>query len=70
MPFSIESTLGELFDNEAAHQILKHHVPDISDHLQSSGIWDMSLKTVAHQSDGVISDDMLTTIGALLTAID
>ncbi|MQR00715.1 hypothetical protein [Glaciimonas soli] len=36
MPYSIDSKLGELLDNEATKAILEKYMPDINEHPQLS----------------------------------
>ncbi len=69
MNYSIASTLGELLDNEQTQNILEQHIPGISTHPQISMGRGYPFTTVVQYSGGLITDEMLATVDAALTAL-
>jgi hypothetical protein len=66
---SINSTLGDLLDNDTSKAILEKHLPGISTHPQISMGRGFPLKTVASFSGGLISNEALDKIEADLKAL-
>ncbi|HEV2608936.1 hypothetical protein [Noviherbaspirillum sp.] len=66
---SINSTLGDLLDNEASKAILEKHLPGISTHPQISMGRGFPLKTVAGFSGGLITNDALEKVDADLKTL-
>jgi hypothetical protein len=69
MPFSIQTSLGELLDNEQTKAILEKHMPGISDHPQIAMGRGFPLAVVANFSGGMITQEMLTAVDADLAAL-
>lgn len=69
MSLSINSTLGDLLDNEASKSILEKHLPGVSTHPQIGMGRGFPLKTVAGFSGGLISNEALEKIEADLKAL-
>lgn len=69
MSYSIESTVRDLLENDAAKAVVEQHLPGISDHPQIDMARGMSLSTVAKYTDGLISQDALEKIDADLKAL-
>ena len=71
MAFSTDSSIGDLFDDEAAKAVLIKHMPGISDHPQigMAKAMGLSLKAVAGFSGGKITDEMLDAAGQELATL-
>ncbi|QDZ26826.1 hypothetical protein [Noviherbaspirillum sp. UKPF54] len=69
MSLSINSTLGDLLDNEAAKAILEKYLPGVSTHPQIGMGRGFPLKTVASFSGGLISNEALEKIETDLAAL-
>jgi hypothetical protein len=67
--FSIQSTLGELLDNEATLAILEKHLPGIAGHPQIGMGRGFGLAMVAQFSGGMITPEALEKIEADLQAL-
>ena len=59
MAFSIQSSLGDLLDNEQTKAVLEQHMPGIADHPQIAMGRGFPLAVVANFSGGLITQDML-----------
>ncbi len=59
MALTIQSSLGELLDDEQARAILEKHIPGISNHPQIAMGRGFPLGMVANFSGGLITDDMV-----------
>ncbi len=70
MPFSGESTLGDILDNEAAKAILDKHVPELSSNPQIAMGRPMTLKAVAGFAQAGISEEALKAIVEELGQLD
>lgn len=66
MSYSIQSTIGDLFDNDQTKAILEQYLPGISSHPQIGMAKGMPLATVAKFSGGLINDDALQNIETAL----
>lgn len=66
---SIQSTLGDLLDNEVAKAILEKHLPGVSTHPQIGMGRGFALKMVAGFSGGLITSEALEKIDADLKAL-
>jgi hypothetical protein len=69
MAFSIQSSLGDLLDNEQTKAVLEQHMPGISDHPQIAMGRGFPLAVVANFSGGLITQDMLTAVDADLAKL-
>jgi hypothetical protein len=69
MPYSTESTVRDLLDNDATKAIVEQHLPGFSSHPQIGMVRDMGLSTVAKFSGGLITDEALQKIDAAFKAI-
>jgi hypothetical protein len=69
MAFSIQSSLGDLLDNEQTKAILEKHMPGISSHPQIAMGRGFPLSVVANFSGGMITEDMLKAVDADLVAL-
>jgi enoyl-CoA hydratase len=69
MSYSIESTVGDLLESDAAKAIVEKHVPGISSHPQINMARGMTLTAVAGLTDGFISQDALQKTDADLKAL-
>lgn len=69
MPYSTESTVRDLLDNDTTKAIVEQHLPGFSSHPQIGMARDMALRTVAKFSGGLITDEALQKIDAALKAI-
>lgn len=68
MPFSIDSKLGDLLDNEATKAVLEKHLPGISEHPQLALGRGFSFRTAAQFAGGV-SRAQLEQVDAALKAL-
>lgn len=66
---SINSTLGDLLDNDASKAILEKHLPGISSHPQIGMGRGFAFKMVAGFSGGLISNEALEKIEADLNGL-
>ena len=69
MAYSIQSSLGDLLDNEQTKAILEKHMPGISAHPQIAMGRGFPLSVVANFSGGLITEDMLKAVDADLVAL-
>lgn len=67
--FSINSTLGDLLDNEASKTVLEKHLPGISTHPQIAMGRGFPLKMVANFSGGLITSEALEKVDADLKVL-
>ncbi len=66
---SINSTLGDLLDNDASKDVLEKHLPGISTHPQIAMGRGFPLKVVASFSGGLITDEALDKVDADLKTL-
>ncbi len=69
MALSIDSTLGEILDDEKGKAVLEKHLPGVSANPAIAQAKGMTLKAIAPMSQGMISDDMLKAISEELSKI-
>ncbi len=69
MALTIQSSLGELLDDEQTRTILEKHIPGISSHPQIAMGRGFPLGIVANFSGGMITDDMVKAVEADLAAL-
>jgi hypothetical protein len=69
MAYSIQTSLGDLLDNEQTKAILEKHMPGISEHPQIAMGRGFPLAIVANFSGGMITQDMLTAVDAELVTL-
>jgi hypothetical protein len=69
MAFSIQTSLGDLLDNEQTKAILEQHMPGISDHPQIAMGRGFPLAVVANFSGGLITQEMLAAVDADLAKL-
>ncbi|HYD63366.1 MAG TPA: hypothetical protein VEC35_23620 [Noviherbaspirillum sp.] len=69
MPYSIDSTVRDLLDNDVVKAIVEQHLPGFSAHPQIGMARGMSLSMVAKFSEGLITDDALQNIDEALRAL-
>jgi hypothetical protein len=69
MPYSIDSTVRNLLENDTTKAIVEQHLPGFSLHPQLGMVRDMGLATVAKFSGGLITDEALQKIDEALKAI-
>jgi hypothetical protein len=69
MAFSIQTSLGELLDNEQTKAILEKHMPGIAEHPQIAMGRGFPLAVVANFSGGLITPEILTAVDAELAAL-
>lgn len=67
--FSINSTLGDLLDNEASKTVLEKHLPGISTHPQIAMGRGFPLKMVANFSGGLITSEALEKVDSDLKVL-
>ena len=65
-PLTVNSSIGELLDNEAARAILEREVPVIAKSPQIAAGRDFSLKTIAQYAPTVLTDEKLAAIDTAL----
>lgn len=70
MPYSIESKVRDLLDNDESRSIIESVLPGFASHPQVGIARGMALSVVAKFSDGLITDDALQRIDAALKALD
>ncbi|HJV86260.1 MAG TPA: hypothetical protein VJ698_12375 [Noviherbaspirillum sp.] len=66
---SINSTLGDLLDNDASKSVLEKHLPGISTHPQIAMGRGFPLKVVAGFSGGLITDEALEKVDSDLKTL-
>ena len=69
MTLSIDSTLGEILDDERGKAVLEKHLPGVSTNPDVAQVRGMALKALAPMSQGMINDDMLKAISEELSKI-
>lgn len=67
--FTVDTPIEALVADERAKAVLVKHLGPIDQHPAYEQFKALSLKALAPYSQGMISDEMLTKIGADLTAI-
>ncbi|MEM7702432.1 MAG: hypothetical protein AAF251_10890 [Pseudomonadota bacterium] len=66
---SVDNTIEELMSNKASAAVLEKHLPGIGSHMMYDFFKGMTLKELAPQSSGLVTDETIAKIAADLKAL-